>query len=270
MVSISAPLPCDLEALVTKPVTIFFEEAQYLEEAGLFLKGVVDRKPGVPILVTGSSSFHLHSRTRESLAGRATRSRPLPFALSEVIFDLGEKPDAFRRRIVEDRFARHVIMGGYPKVWLSENPELVLTDLVEAIILRDASDLFRIGRPDAFRRLLRLAASQAGNRVNLSEWASILGVSRDTVASYLEILESSHVVSVLPPFVGGKRAEATSTPKIFFVDNGIRNRLLHDFKPIEERVDKGALLENWIFTELWRACPTAPTCTSGGARPGRR
>jgi hypothetical protein len=256
----SAPLfLADVETLVEGPVTLFFEEAQYLEEAGLFLKGLVDRKPGAPILVTGSSSFHLHSKTRESLAGRATRTRLLPFALSELLFDLQDQPEAIRRRVSEDHFARHAVIGGYPNVWLSDAPEVNLTDLVEAIILRDASDLFRIGRPDAFRRLLRLAASQIGNRVNTSEWASILGVSRDTVASYLEILESSHVVSLLSPFVGGKRAEVTSSPKVFFVDNGIRNHLLHDFKPIDERIDKGALVENWVFTELWKNLPEGAT-----------
>lgn len=249
----------DLESLVSRPVTLFFEEAQHLEEAGLFLKGLVDRKPNVPILVTGSSSFHLHSRTRESLAGRATRTRLLPFDLSEVLSDLSDKPEAIRRRLVEERFLRHVTIGGYPSVWLSEKPEFLLTDLIEAIILRDATDLFRIGRPDAFRRLLRLAATQAGSRVNVSEWASILGVSRDTAASYVEILESSHVISVLPPFAGGKRAEVTSSPKVFFIDNGVRNRLIHDFKPLDLRADKGATLENWVFTELWKGLPDGGT-----------
>ncbi|GMR24374.1 MAG: ATP-binding protein [Acidobacteriota bacterium] len=252
----SAPLFLkDLEELVATPVVLFFEEAQHLEEAGLFIKGLVDRVPKASILVTGSSAFHLQSRTRESLAGRATRTRLLPFSLAELLWDMGDRPKAIHRRLLEERFGRHSIVGGYPDVWLSETPEIELTDLVEAIILRDASDLFRIGRPDAFRRVLRLAATQAGNLVNVSEWSSIVGVSRDTVASYLEILESSHVVTLVRPFVGGRRAEITSTPKVFLVDNGIRSRLLHDFKLLDERVDKGATLENWVFTELWKELP---------------
>jgi uncharacterized protein len=50
-------------------------------------------------------------------------------------------------------------VGGYPEVWLSADPGALLTDIGEALVLRDASDLFRINRPDAFRRLLRLAAA---------------------------------------------------------------------------------------------------------------
>lgn len=256
----SAPLFLeDLEKVVPEPVTLFFEEAQHLPEAGLFFKGLVDRKIGVPILVTGSSSFHLGARTRESLAGRATRTRLLPLSLDEVCDDLAGKPQLARARLTTERFSRHLTIGGYPEVWLSDTPEVLLTDLVEAIILRDASDLFKISRPDAFRRLLRLAASQAGNLINHSEWASILGISRDTVASYLEILESGHVVAIVPPFAAGRRAELTSTPKVFLVDNGIRNQLVRDFKPLEERADAGPTLENWAFGELWKALPEAAT-----------
>jgi predicted AAA+ superfamily ATPase len=256
----SAPLfLADLEGLVERPVTLFFEEIQHLEEAGLFLKGLIDRKIGVPVLVTGSSSYHLGARTRESLAGRASRTRLLPLSFSEVCQDLADKPALLRQRAEEERFARHLVFGGYPSVWLSGNPEALLTDLLEAMVLRDASDLFKIARPDAFRQLLRLLAGQAGSLVNLSEWASVLGISRDTVASYLDILESSHLIVILAPFAGGKRVELTARPKVFLLDNGLRNRLLHDFRPLEERTDAGALLESWVATELWKILPDGAT-----------
>jgi predicted AAA+ superfamily ATPase len=253
----SAPLfLADLEEVApSPPVTLFFEEAQHLENAGLFLKGIVDRGVGAPVLVTGSSSFHLGAKVRESLAGRATRERLLPLSLGEVSHDLEGLPGLARARALEERLERHIIYGGYPDVWLGDSPEALLMDLVESIILRDASDLFRIGRPDAFRRLLRLAAGQVGNLVNLSEWASILGISRDTVASYLEILEAGHVVAKVPPYAGGRRSELTRTPKIFFVDNGIRNHLVHSFRLPADRADSGPTVENWVFGELRKTLP---------------
>jgi len=103
--------------------------------------------------------------------------------------------------------------------------------------------------------LIRLAAGQVGNLVNLAEWASILGVSRDTVASYLEILEAGHVVVLVPPYAGGRRSELTRAQKVFFVDNGIRNRLMHSFLPLVDRVDAGQALENWVFGELLKSLP---------------
>lgn len=256
----SAPLfLADFELLVPEPVPLFIEEAQHLEEAGLFVKGLVDRGIGVPILVTGSSSYHLGAKTRESLAGRATRSRLLPFSFSEVCQDLDQAAPLIREHQARERFARHLAYGGYPAVWLARDSEQVLTDLVEAVVLRDASDFFRIARPDAFRHLLRLVATQVGSQVNHAEWASILGIGRDTVASYLGILEESHILATLPPFAGGKRFELTGRPKMGFVDNGVRNRLLHDFKPLPERADAGPALEAWVFAELRKHLPPEAT-----------
>lgn len=245
----------DLSVLALQTPQLFFEEVQHLEEAGLFLKGLVDRKVAAPVLVTGSSSYHLGARTRESLAGRASRVRILPFSLAEVCQDLEGLAPIVRLHRRQERYDRHVVVGGYPAVWLSAQPEEMLTELVEAVILRDASDLFKIQRPDAFRLLLRLLAGQVGSLVNLAEWASILGVNRDTVASYLSILDESHIIASVFPYVGGKRAELTSRPKVFLLDNGIRNRLVHDFSPLAGRVDAGAMLENWVASELVKSIP---------------
>lgn len=256
----SAPLFLDdLEGLVDSVPTLFFDEVQHLEEAGLFFKGLVDRRIGAPLLITGSSSYHLGARTRESLAGRASRSSLFPFSLEELCADFADMPKILRRNAELEAFERQLIVGGYPAVWLADNPETLLTDLLESIILRDASDLFNIARPEAFRRLLRLMAGQVGNLINVSEWASILGVSRDTVMSYLTILEETHVAVALPPFAGGRRSEITSRPKIFLLDNGIRNRLVHDFRPWRDRADLGMVLENWVFGELWKVRPRDST-----------
>jgi len=252
----SAPLfLTDLDGLLDEPVVILFDEVQHLDEAGLFIKGLIDRKYPRPLLVTGSSSYHLGARTRESLAGRATRTTLLPLSLAEVSRDLEDRPALLRQRELEERLARHLVVGGYPDVWLSDDPAPVLTELVESFVLRDASDLFRIERPDALRGLLRLLARQVGSLVNLSEWASLLGISRDTVASYLAILEESHVVHAMRPFAGGKRSELTSRPKVFLIDPGLRNHLVGDLRAPDERTDMGPMLESWIFSELHKVLP---------------
>ncbi len=155
-----------------------------------------------------------------------------------------------------EHFQRHVRIGGYPQAWLNDTPHAILTELVNAFIIRDASDLFKIAKPEAFRRLLRLVAGQIAQLVNYAEWASILGISRDTVASYLNILAEGHVIHTLSPFAGGKRSELTGRPKLYFVDNGIRNHQAGELGPIDELSNIGPMLENWVLTELIKTLPS--------------
>ena len=238
----------DIKEITDRTPGLFFEEIQHLSEAGLFLKGLADLKPGIPIFVTGSSSYHLRSKTRESLAGRAMRHYLLPFGLTELL------PDGLPPLIAEQKatgiISKLIIWGGYPDVYLSKDKPAVLAQLTEAFVLRDASDLYRIKRPEAFRKLLSLAASQIGNLVNYSNWAEAVGVSVNTVVEYINIMVESHLVKLLPPFVGGKRAEIKSTPKIYFLDNGLRNFLFGGYAPPDQRADFGALVENFVLSEL--------------------
>jgi predicted AAA+ superfamily ATPase len=140
--------------------------------------------------------------------------------------------------------------GGYPPVVLSEMPQNELTTLVESFVVKDASDRFRIRNIPAFRKILEMAASQIGNLCNYSEWAQVAGISVESTRDYTSLLVNAHVIKLVPPFVGGKRAEITSTPKVFFLDNGVRNRLFGGFSPLQRRSDHGALIENYVFTEL--------------------
>lgn len=238
---------------------IFIDEIQHMEEAGLFVKGLVDARLNLPIWITGSSSFDLRSKTRESLAGRATRRRLMPFSVAELMRHANPPNLVAANHICEEIVSHQLIFGSYPSIYLSaEHDEklIFLNDLVEALILRDASDLFKIKRVDAFRKLLTLLAGQIGNLVNFSELASICNVDVGTIISYIEILEESHIVKKTPPFAGGKRREIIGSPKIFFIDNGIRNQLLNNFSTeLDLRTDKGQLLENWVFTEIYKSLP---------------
>ena len=243
----------DLTKIIDQPQTLFFEEVQYIDNAGLFLKGLADLHLDIPIFATGSSSFHLHDKMRESLAGRAERMLLFPFSLREWSGAPQDVPPAIRQNSAEKKLNRMLVFGSYPEVCFSDKPEFILNRLVEAFVIRDASDTFRIRYPAKFRKLLALMASQIGNLVNFSDWASSCGLDVKTAESYAHILEESQIIRLLPPFVGGKRAEITSAPKVFFVDNGIRNLMVHQFNPLDVRADRGPLFENWLFSELLKS-----------------
>jgi predicted AAA+ superfamily ATPase len=180
----------------------------------------------------------------------------LPFSLREVGAHAAPAVPAARREEARRKTSRMLVWGGYPAAWLGSRPERALSNLVEAVVLRDASDRFRIQRPDALRTVLQLAAGQAGQMVNLSEWASLAGISAPTVRGYLGILEESWVLRLVPAFAGGKRREISSASRVHFYDPGLRNALLHAFdKDIERRADRGALFEGLVFAELAKTLP---------------
>jgi len=238
---------------------IFIDEAQHMNEAGLFIKGLIDMKIDIPVFVTGSSSYHLLSKTRESLAGRATRCRLLPFSLRELLNFASPVNQALARHLSDEIAQHQLIFGSYPGVYLSEIRDSkinILNNLVESLILRDASDMFRIERIDAFRKLMTLLALRIGNIINISELASLCGVNTGTINNYIEIMEESHIIKKVLPFAGGKRREIKGAQKIFFIDNGIRNALLNSFPSNVNQVsDAGAIFENWVFSELYKSTP---------------
>ncbi len=240
-----------LREVVDPSTVLFLEEVQHLRDAPLLIKGLVDLDRTRRIVATGSSSFGFRAQTRESLAGRARRTRLLPFSLEGVAQTIptGLAPAVRQARLAE-HWERLLVTGGYPEPWFQGDPEPLLHHLVEAFVLRDTSDLHTIERPAVFRKLLELAAADIGNLVNLAQWASVAQASRNTAGRYLAIAEEAHVLQLVPPFVGGKRAEVTSAQKVFFLDNGLRNAVFGGFGPSERRADRGALWENGVFGEL--------------------
>jgi uncharacterized protein len=247
----------ELSELASEPLdAVFLEEAQHLDDAALFIKGIIDQRPVFPVLVSGSSSFHLGEGVRESLAGRAHRRVLYPFSLGEVVPSDTGQPRAVFELERREALSRQLRVGGYPEPWLLDDPDVALQDLLQAFVLRDASDLYRIDRLDVFQRVLALAAGQVGDLVNVSEFAALSGASAHTVSRYLSLMEEAHVVRLIPPFAGGKRREVTGARKAFFVDNGLRNAVLgRTRQTAEDSPERGRLVENWVFSELLKGLP---------------
>jgi predicted AAA+ superfamily ATPase len=240
-----------LEAVLEEKTVLVFEEIQHLADGPLFLKGLCDLSPRRRIVATGSSSFQFGAKTRESLAGRARRVLLYPFSLEEAAAAMpGDALPALVEEEISGIWEKLLVTGGYPGPWFDSDPEAAVTRLAESIVLRDASDFFTIEHPAAFRKLLELSAADVGNLVNLSAWASAAQVSRTAARRYLDIAAEAQVLRLVPPFAGGKRAEITGRPKVYFIDNGLRNALFGGFGPSQKRADRGALWENAVYSEL--------------------
>jgi hypothetical protein len=76
--------------------------------------------------------------------------------------------------------------------------------------------------------------------------------NNSAVKRQINFLEKTYVASLLRPYFRNRRTELVKNPKVYFFDTGLRNAAIKDFKPVNERQDKGALYENCVFSELMK------------------
>ena len=228
---------------------LIVDEAQTIRQVGLNLKMLVDHVPGLSIIATGSSSFELSRQTGEPLTGRQYTLLMLPLAQMEI--QAIETPHETRARLEE-----RLIYGSYPEVVLSESNErreLYLKELAGSYLFKDILQLEGIRRADKLVRLLQLLAFQIGREVSVSELGTQLGMSKNTVDRYLDLLEKVFVIHSRPGFSRNLRKEITKSRRYYFIDNGIRNVLINNFNPLAMRDDVGALWENYAIVERMKA-----------------
>ena len=224
--------------------TLFVDEAQRIPEIGITLKLIVDNLP-IRVIATGSSSLELASQTRESLTGRAWTHQLFPIGICELaqIQTIHELKETLPERLV---------YGGYPEVVgipSRQGRERYLRELVSSYLYKDVLELADVRHPLKLPLLLRLLAFQTGQEVSYAELGTQLGMTRDTVLSYISLLEQSFVLFRLHGFSRNLRKEISKRDKIFFWDNGVRNALIDDFKSLDDRFDHGQLWENFMISE---------------------
>jgi predicted AAA+ superfamily ATPase len=224
---------------------LIVDEAQHVQNIGLNLKLLVDHMPELKIVATGSSSFDLSNAAGEPLTGRKYTLLLLPLAqmeLSEI------EPLHETRANLDFR----LIYGSYPEVVLmegNEQRERYLRELINSYLLKDMLEMEGIRRSDKFLRLLQLLSFQIGNEVSASELGNKLGMSKNTVQRYLDLLEKVFVIYSRHGFSRNLRKEITKMRRYYFYDNGVRNALINNFNPPTLRDDIGALWENYCMVE---------------------
>ena len=232
-----------LKAIVGNRKTVVIDEAQRIEDIGLRLKLITDQLPGVQVIATGSSSFELSSKVNEPLTGRKRELKLFPLSFREMVSHTSFLEE---RRMIPHR----LIYGYYPEVVCSpSNEKVVLKELTDSYLYKDLLSFDTLRKPDVIVRLLKALALQIGSQVSYNELSSLLGLSSKTVEKYLDILEKSYIIFRLGSFSRNMRNELKLSRKIYFWDLGIRNALIGNMAPLENRNDTGALWENFLIAE---------------------
>jgi uncharacterized protein len=240
---LESPTSTQLRTIIGDAEILFIDEAQRINNIGITLKLLVDNLPEKQLLVTGSSSFELASGTYEALTGRKYEFTLFPFSYEERARHFGVLEET---RETE----RRLIFGSYPEIVASpHNAEELLKEIAGSYLYRDLLSLETIRKPELLQKLVQALALQIGSEVSYQELGELIGADNQTVAKYIDLLEKGFVVFRLPAFSRNLRNELKKSRKIYFYDNGIRNAVLNNFSYPHQRMDIGALWENYAVSE---------------------
>jgi len=241
---------------------VFVDEVQYLNDPSNFLKLLYDeRRDKIKIIASGSSSFYIDKKFRDSLVGRKFLFEIFPLNFSEFLFfrsqaellkQKGKKLSLYLEKKLEEFWREYLLFGAYPKVVLAENDEmkkLALEEIGTSYVKKDIRDA-GIRNNEKYFAILKALAAQTGQLVNSQELARTFSLSHKTVEEYLYVMKKSYQLAFLQPFYGNIRKELVKMPKGYFYDLGLRNFFLDNFDRLEKRADKGAYAENIVFREI--------------------
>lgn len=233
----------ELKQLIIKTKLVFIDEAQRIQNVGITLKIIVDELPEIQLIVTGSSTFELTSEVNEPLTGRKYEYLLFPVSWIEMV-----EHSNYLESV--SQLNQRLIFGMYPDIIQNlGNEKEILFNLTESYLFKDIYTFRQIRKPEFLQKLLQALAFQVGSEVSYNELSNLLQIDRKTIIHYVDLLEKAFVIFRLPAFSRNFRKELSSKIKIYFYDNGVRNALINDFRPLDFRTDKGALWENFLISE---------------------
>jgi predicted AAA+ superfamily ATPase len=220
---------------------VFIDEFQYLKNASKIFKAIYDSNVRVKIVCSGSSSIEIHKHLKESLAGRRFVYKIYPLSYSEI------------KTAAVYSFEDYLTFGGMPALTQIESAkrrQIILNELLGSYILKDIKSLLKEENIRAFNHLLYLLAEKQGSLMVSHSLAKEVGLSIKTINRYLDILEETYVNFRIYSYSNNLGNELKKSCKTYLYDLGIRNALLKDFSSVNDRPDKGTILETFVFLHI--------------------
>jgi uncharacterized protein len=215
------------------------DEIQNVPEILNYIRTLVDRFPGKKgqYFLTGSQETSLMRGISESMAGRAAIFQLLPFSTREA-------PKV------------SLLHGGYPESL--SHPSLAsvwFRSYIQTYLERDVRAVSSIRDLATFRRFLALLGSRCGQILNRTDLAAPLGVSVPTISEWLNILEITSQIILVPPFYENFGKRLIKSPKLYFIDSGLACHLLgiDSEKMLRQSPFRGALFEGFVAAEILKS-----------------
>lgn len=256
------------------PCLVVFDEIQYLKNWEAHLKDLVDSRPNIKFIATGSAAAALKLKSTESGAGRFSEFILPPLTFHEFLI-FCDRDEELIKVVEEDErhiylakdidelntsFIDYLNFGGYPEVVLNErvraNPEqFVKNDIIDKVLLKDLPSLYGINDIQELNTLFSLIAFNSGSESSLDKISRRSEISKPTIRKYVEYLESAFLVIKLPTVDENCRPmQRERNFKLYLSNPSMRAAM---FAPVskEEHETIGHLAEAAIFSQ-WQHAAT--------------
>lgn len=220
---------------------MILDEIHNAPELLSYIQGIVDADLKRRFVLSGSSQFAMLRKVTQSLAGRTAIFELLPFSYSET------------KELSKDKSLDELLFDGfYPAIYADKNiPKFLYPSYVKTYLEKDVRDLLQVKDMMQFQTFIRLCAGRIGSLFNASELSNEVGVSSNTITSWLSVLQASYIIMILPPYFENSRKRLTKTPKLYFIDTGLAAYLLgiESAEQLSRDKMRGNLFENFIVME---------------------
>lgn len=220
---------------------VVLDEAQVWPEVFPRLRAAIDAHPRRcgRFLLLGSIAPGLMKAVSESLAGRLALCELTPLLALEL------PPET------DDRLW---LRGGYPKggVLAERRYPTWQQNYLALLAQRDLPLWGLSATPQLTQRLFRILAHAHSDVWNASDMGRSLGLSYQTVNTYVDYLEHAFLVRRLPAFHGNVRKRLIKSPRLYWRDSGLLHALLGvpDWDGLLVHPKVGASYEGWVIEQI--------------------
>ncbi|MEN8251334.1 MAG: ATP-binding protein [Bacteroidota bacterium] len=222
---------------------VIIDEIQYAPSLFRDLKITVDENRNIKgkWILTGSQQFILMRHVSESLAGRVR------------ILNLGtlSARELNKTNLLKNK--RDLLWkGGFPEIWAEKlDAKEFFEDYIQTYLERDLKQILNVTNLRDFRRFLSMLAIRVGQLLNYSEISKEVGVAVNTIKAWVNALEVSGLVILLPPYYNNLGKRIIKAPKLYFCDNGLLTALLNidSLDTLERSLHLGNIWENFVLSE---------------------
>lgn len=238
---------------------VCIDEIQNFPAITRIIKYLIDHYE-VKFILTGSSNYYLRNLFPESLSGRKFLFLLHPLSYREYLYfhdllpqtetgpDRAEVFKTHSQSAIHKRrelFEEYMEFGGFPEVALTgdqQTKRLILRNIFASFFEKDIKVFSELKEIKELRDLILLLGPRNGNMLDITRLSSELNINRVKTYNYLEFLEGTFFLRLVPKFTRSIDRSVAGGKKVYFSDTGMLNLIT--------RTSPGQLLETTVANQL--------------------